>query len=277
MTAPVLDRVALHDGGSVMQGFTRTPAGGWIFTQVMQEGRFGKPHDWHMTHGDLTLTRLDSSGTILSWMYLKGFGHGQGISVQSATSQPWIWIEAVSQQGPDDFPDGFGTQIARFKWHPGATINHATDGVHLYDPLPGNWRLSPCLAGDLISVRYTTPSMAKRFAVYQVAGFLARDFTPLWTIDQPSVPGTPQGWALLPGGKQVAMLTGTAYSDTNPPPGNTFLTIFGKAGVVSRTFVNDGQGLSWREPEGVQAIGGRICYGFASGPADGRKASIYCQ
>jgi hypothetical protein len=277
--ALVLDRVRLHDAGSVMQSFARTSAAGtWITAQVMQDGRLGRSHAYHLRHGDLTLTHLSADGhQILSWMYLKGFGHGESISVQAAHPGLWIWTEAVSRQGPDEFPDGFGTQIARFRWAAGRTITPTSAGVRLFDPHPGTWRNAPSISGGFIAARYMLSNGTAAADVYTLGDFLNHRFTPVLHLPRPQPPGTGQGWALLPTADRIAWLTGDHYSAANPPPGDTKLTIYGTSGIISQEAILDGLGLSWREPEGVQATGGQLCYGFASGPADGRRASVYCQ
>jgi hypothetical protein len=243
----------------------------------MQDGRFGQSHTYHLQHGDLTLTHLDGGGRIMSWMYLLGFGHGETISVQAAHPGLWIWVEAVSARGPTAFADGFGTQIARFRWQAGATIRPLSPGVELYNPNPGTFHNAPSLrlADGLVAARYMTADAHEHTAVYELGGFLAHRYVPVRVLDRPSYPGTGQGWALMPGGETIARLTGDHYSPANPPPGDTQLTIYDAGGIVSQEPILDGLDLSWREPEGVQPAAGQICYGFASGPATGRRASIY--
>jgi hypothetical protein len=272
----VLDRVRLHDS-TVMQAFARTsPAGSWITAQVSQAGRGGHSHAYHVQHGDLTLTHLDATGRELSHMFLRGFGHGQSIAVQPAHPGLWIWVEAVSRRGPDSFPDGFGTQVARFQWEPGRTLWPGTDGVTLFDPHPGTWRVSPSVAGDLIGVKYLTTDGDAATSVHGLDVFQGGDYAPLRIIPRPAhLPPTGQGWALLDGGEQVAWLTGEHYSTSNPPPGDAVLTVYGAGGIVSQQPLTDGLGLSWREPEGIQVLGGEVYYGFAAGQAGRRRASIY--
>jgi len=264
-----------------MQSFARTStAGSWIFAQVMQAGRFGHSHAYHLEHGDLTLTHLSSDGRlILSWMYLKGFGHGEAISVQPAHPGLWVWLGAVSRQGPGANPDGFGTKIARFKWEAGKTITPSSPGVRLYNPHPGTWRNSVSISpgGGLIAARFLNDDGTAATDIYNLADFLARRYEPVLRIPRPPAAGVGQGWALLPSGDRIGWLTGTAYSESNPPPGNTKLTVYDAGGVISQTAITAGLGLTWREPEGLQSIGGQICYGFASGPSDARRASIFCQ
>jgi len=276
---PVLAGVALHDGGSVMQSFARTgPAGSWFFAQVMQEGRFGQSHAYHLEHGDLTLTHVSADGTRrLSYMYLRGFGHGEAMSVQWANPGIYVWIEAVSVQGPTDFADGFGTEIARFKWQPRATITPWSAGVRLFDPEPGQYRVAPGVdAGhNLITVRWMTAASVTSYSAYRLDAFTAGNFTPLYTIAAPPAPGTGQGWAMIPGGGSIAWLTGDHTSSSNPLPGDTLLTTFGAS--AGQLFLADSPGMTWREPEGVQFLSGQACNGWASGTSAARRANIWCR
>jgi hypothetical protein len=272
----ILNQARLHDG-TVMQAFARPSAtGSWYFAQVTEGGRFGQSHDFHLAHGDLTLTHLAADGTrVLSWMFLRGFGHGVSIATELDDGGAWIWIEAVSANDPDGVnPDGFGTKVARFRWKAGATITAAA--VALYDPHPRTLRNGPSLAGPLVAARYTTLDGEHATDVYGKAAFLARDFSePLAHLPKPPGMGTGQGWRLLPGGDRIALLTGDAYSPSNPPPGNATMTIYDAAGVVSSEHLTAGAALTWHEPEGVAIIGGRLCYGLASGDAGARRATVY--
>ena len=281
---PVLAGVTLRDKRSGMQSFARIPGGGWLFTQVTQ-GRPGTAR-WHSRRGDLTLSCVADDGSrVLSWMHLKGFGHGQSVSVQPATDGLRIWVEAVSVQGPDTNPNGYGTQIARFTWAPRRTITPWSPGVELYDPVPRCFRVSPSLsaADHLIGARYMTDDSKHHVAVYPLDRFLARDYTPVRVIAEPPPPPprpTPQGWALLPGGTRVVLLTGDHYPAAGPPPGNTKLKVYGAGGITQQA-VTDAPGLRFREPEGVQpGPAGQVCYGFASRPRRRRlsmRANIYCR
>jgi hypothetical protein len=259
-----------------MQGFARTsPDGTWIFAQVTQDGRFGRSEDWHHAHGDLTLTHVSEDGTrVLSWMYLKGFGHGQSVAITHAHPGLWIWLEAVAEPSG---ADAFGTRIARFKWSAGKTITPTSAGVELYDPNPGTSLNAPAIAGSLIAAQYRDTAGGVHVAVYPVAGFLARNYTATVRLTRPEPPGTSQGWGLLPGGTQVVWLTGTRTTGANPPPGNTFLTTWDAGGVTGQQLVTDAPGMAWREPEGVHIGGGLVCYGFASGEPGAHRANVYCR
>jgi len=269
MTANYLDQIPLHDS-TVMQGLAHVPSGGWVFSQISQDGRGGHDHAWHLAHGDLTLTRVTATGQITGWMYLQGFGHGH-IAVQETATHLWVWSEAVAS-------GGYGTRLTRFTWQPGHTLT--SSDVTKYAPNPSGVRHSPSLdaAGGLVADRYTRGGQIT-VAVYHLADFLRHSYPAIRRITQPSpAAGTSQGSAILPTGRRVAWLTGNAYSDSNPPPGNATLTIYGAGGVISRVLLTDGPGLSYREPEGVTVLAdGRVCYGFASGEPGARRASVYCQ
>jgi hypothetical protein len=136
------------------------------------------------------------------------------------------------------------------------------------------------LPHGLIGDRYVSPTDGHvRIAVYRLTDFLAHKYPALRRITVPDsvTAQVSQGWALLPGGAQVAYLTGAPYSAANPPPGNAKLTVFDATGVVSVTPLLEDATLEYREPEGVTVAGGRICHGFASGPAGARRASVYCR
>jgi hypothetical protein len=276
---PVLSGVALHDGGAVMQSFARTGAtGSWFFAQVMQEGRFGQSHAYHLARGDLTLTHVSADGTRrLSYMYLRGFGHGEAISVQWANPGIYIWIEAVSVQGPTSFPDGFGTKIARFRWAPRATITPYSAGVRLFNPRPGEYRVAPSVdvRHNLITVRWMTAASVTSYSAYRLDAFTAGNFTPLYTIAAPPAPGTGQGWAMIPGGGSADWLTGDHTSSSNPPPGDTLLTTFGAA--TGQLFLADAPDMHWREPEGLQFLAGQVCNGWATGTSATRLANVWCR
>lgn len=272
---PVITGVRLQDS-TVMQSFAQARVGGdWVTAQVMQDNRFGQTHDFHAEHGDLTLTHMSTDGKrILSWMYLHGFGHGQSFSVQLAHPGFWIYTEAVSIQGPTSTTDGFGTSIARFKWAARHSILPTSEEVDIYNPHPGTFHNSPSVNGSQIAVRYMTADKRLHVSIHDLADFLAHNYTPITTIDLPRMHGTNQGWTLLPM-MRIASLTGDPYSDSNPDPGDTILTVLDVNGIVELVPVMEARSLVWREPEGVHAEGDNVLNGFASGQAGARRANIY--
>lgn len=277
----VLDQIALHDS-TVMQGFAAAPGPSWIFSQLTQDGRAGLTGAQHAARGDITLTRAGPAGKIWGWMFLSGFGHGISVAVQPRPGGFWVWTETAAVPDVHDPAHGYGTKIARFAWAPGATLSMSSPGVEVFGPNPGatHQTVSLDLAHGLIAERYVSVTLGvPRIAVYRLADFTAHTYPALRRITvPPSVAAqTSQGWAILPGGTEVAYLTGDPYTGTNPPPGNAELTVFGAGGVVSVTPLTEGAGLVYREPEGVTVAAGRLCHGFASGPAGARRASIYCR
>ncbi|GAB3809066.1 phage baseplate protein [Micromonospora zhanjiangensis] len=68
--------------------------------------------------GDLCLTRLDLAGNELGHMYLTGFGHGVQIGAEPVGSSAFLWTEVDAVA--DDGTNGWGTQLARFRFVDGA-------------------------------------------------------------------------------------------------------------------------------------------------------------
>lgn len=275
----ILTGVTLAEPDTTMQGFARSSpvSGSWYFTQVIA------PYATHAPAGDLAMTHAAAAGAtgadIISTMTLKGFGHGQEFGIQPRDEGGvWVWIEAVAAAGPDDNPDGFGTKIARFKWAGGTTITPKSAGVTLFDPHPGTYRNAPMLGlpDQLIGVRYVTADGGEFADVYDLAAFTAGTYGPLRTIPRPAgVPPGAQGHALMPGGTAVMLLTGSPTDPaTNPAPGNTVLTVYDAAGILSQQAVTDLPGMTRREPEGVQIMNGLLFSGFASGGSGALAANL---
>lgn len=280
----ILRGVKLHDSGSNLQSFARqgVGAGSWFFAQVMQDGRFGETHDYHLRHGDLTLTRVTVDGSSqISYMYLRRFGHGVSMSIEGdPAGGVFVWIEAAAVQGPTASPDAWGTKVARVKWVNGATRWPSSAGVDLFDPFPSAYHVGPSLdvAASLITVRHMASDMSMSYTVFDLDAFKAGDYSsPLADIPTIRPPGPGQGWGMMPGGQSIAILTGRNTSAANPPPGDTELTTFDATGrVLYQKRLVDLPDLQWREPEGVQpfAMPGVVCNGWGSGPSTARVASI---
>jgi hypothetical protein len=279
----VLDQIALYDS-TVMQGVTGLPDGSWIFTQLTQDGRAGKTGRQHATAGDITLTRVGPAGRIWGHMFLLNSGHGIRVDTQPGPGGvPWVWTEthAVPDPPGTGIGDGYGTRIMRFPWRPGAVISETSPGVEVFGVNAGapHQSVSLDLAHGLIGDRYVSPTTGQpRIAVYRLADFLNHTYPAVRRITVPAEVAalTSQGWCLIPGdGTTVEYRTGDVYSASNPPPGNSTLWRFTEAGVTSRVSAPPKAGLTLGEPEGVSAKAGRLYFGFASGPAGARRASLY--
>ncbi|MBB6675697.1 hypothetical protein [Cohnella nanjingensis] len=100
---------------------------------------------------------------------------------------------------------------------------------------------------------------------------------------QPTTLGVFQGYCAY--GNYLYLLDGTSYSASNPSPGNTYLTTvdLNTGTQVDRFRTQAGVSLAYREPEGMairltdpnDESTGQLCFGFASGAAGARKATIY--
>jgi hypothetical protein len=264
-TAPtrVLTGVTLHDS-TVMQSMA-WDGQAWIFAQLQQDGRGGRTAAWHSAHGDLTLTRTGPAGGRLGYMFLDGFGHGVSIDAQRDSGGVWVWTETAAV-------GGYGTRIARFRWQPGLTLTPGQ--VQQYAPEPGGTHQTPSLVSGLAGVRYTGTDGRGHVAVYSYTGFTARRYAAVRNIPQPPLPGTFQGWSLLPAGAGVAWLSGDSAST---PPGNMTVTTTDDSGtVVSRDLVTVDAGLVFREPEGLTVKDGHLCAGIAYGEFGAKRANVYC-
>ncbi|WP_406329893.1 hypothetical protein [Streptomyces sp. NBC_00203] len=95
LTAPstMLLREVWLSGTRVLQSFAFDNTRGHIFAVQLVDGSLQLPGETQTYSGndrtaneDLCLIRLDTSGRILGTMYLRGFGHGVQISVESTNS-----------------------------------------------------------------------------------------------------------------------------------------------------------------------------------------------
>jgi hypothetical protein len=280
----VADRWALADP-TVMQSFAYDAVHRTFFFVQRTRGA-------SRTSGDLTITRLNASGRIRGAMRLRGFGHGVSIGVEPHAHRVFLWTEAVPRTMParvfDALPKAaravigngagasFGTKIARFRWRKGGTIRAHSAGVRIYRPNPHstNMTASVDMATRTITIRYLNPRGTFRYAVYRLPAFKHGSYAARRRFSEPRPTAVFQGWTARAG--LVFRLEGSAYSGTNPPPGDALVTAFTAEGVAAARTTAAGARLSYREPEGMATVRGKVCYGFASGPPGGRRASVYC-
>ena len=226
----VLSNVKLHDK-TVLQSFTYNRADGtWVFAQVMQDGRFGKSTMRHAKAGDLTLTKVSTSGDALGYMYLLGFGHGLSIGIEPSKSGTHLWTEARSRYMRalvSANANGYGTQIARFSWKSGATLRSSSSSVTHYGVNDGKPEQTPYVdaAANRIAVHYYSPGAKTfRWAIYPLDQFKKRRYHAIkrvtWPGDLATI--TNQGWAYVDD-STFLNFNGNAYSAVNPPPGNATL------------------------------------------------------
>ncbi|MGX1312127.1 hypothetical protein RKD24_002246 [Streptomyces calvus] len=271
--------VQLVDGDRRLPGETRTYSG-----------------DERSANGDLCVTRMDLSGNILGTMYLRGFGHGVQIGVESTDAGSFLWTETASVASQDSTGNytGWGSRLARFAFANGSVLTPDSPALTQH-------RLEDGVDRTTVTVDPTHQRLAVRcrvngtfrYRLYDLAAFTSGGRTTLADVPQPAdlQPGHPdtfQGFASF--GSHLYLLAGTQYGKDGSVEGtgNTFITCvdWNSGAVVEQELTKAGYSLPYREPEGMaiqipdpaapQAA--RLCSGFASVTSDTdsrKRASIY--
>ncbi|MGW1026231.1 phage baseplate protein [Streptomyces sp. NPDC002577] len=290
-------------GTRVLQSFAFDNTRGHLFTVQLVDGGLRLPGESQTytgaereANGDLCLTRLDTSGRILGTMYLRGFGHGVQIGVESTTAGSFLWTEtkAVQSQNSDGTYTGWGSRLARFKFANGTVLTPDSPAITQYSLGDGIDRTTVAL--DPVNNRLTVRcrvSGSFRYRLYDLAAFKSGGRTALADVAQPAdlQPGysdTFQGFATF--GSYLYLLAGTQYGTDGSvePDGNTYITCvdWNTGSVAEQSLTKAGYSLPYREPEGMaiqvpdpsNPQGARLCSGFASVTSDTdsrKKASIY--
>ncbi|MEV0431207.1 hypothetical protein [Micromonospora sp. NPDC050495] len=239
------------------------------------------PGATRVANGDLCVTQLDLAGNKITFMYLKGFGHGVGMGVEPVGSTAYLWTET-------DAVDQWGTAITRFKFTPGAVFTTSTSGLEKHRPVSGSTN-NTCVIDpttNRLILRHKVSS-GFRYNVYNLADVRARTYTPLASVAQPTTVGSArpfQGYTAL--GSYLYMLEGSGYGtyDSVEGTGNTYITVvdLNTGAQVDRGLTKAGYTLPFREPEGMaiqlptgDASSARLCFGFAGGDSGARTASVY--
>ncbi|MEV6562070.1 hypothetical protein AB0M22_40555 [Nocardia sp. NPDC051756] len=271
-SSEVLWRKALYDE-TVLQSFAFDNVNSHIYAVQVRNGADSG------AAGDLCLTKLSTAGVVLGHMYLLGFGHGVQIGVEPVGTSAYLWTEtdAVRVDG-----SARGSRIARFEFADGRTLTASSGESQKYTLVPGATNTTCALdpSTNRLVMRYAQAS-GFRYAVFDLKDVEAGGTTRLYDIATPDGLGTFQGYSAF--GNYLYLLTGNAYGDGNPAPGNTFITCVDlRTGAqVQRELTQAGKSLDYREPEGmaIQIVAGRprLCFGFASGVEKARLASIFCK
>jgi hypothetical protein len=262
-------RKALYDE-TVLQSFAFDNVNGHIYVVQVKNGAGSA------AAGNLCLTKLSLTGAILGQMYLMGFGHGVQIGVEPSGSSAYLWTET---DGASDGTNAWGRKLARFKFVNGQTLTTSSSALTKYAPIAGATSTTCAIdpSTNRLIMRYRLGG-APRYGVYNLSEVKAGNPTALFDVGQPDGLGVFQGYTAF--GQYLYLLDGTAYSASNPAPGNTYLTSvdLSTGNVVQRSFTAAWKSLDYREPEGMalQIAGGqpRLCFGFATGAAGARQASI---
>ncbi|WP_238846610.1 hypothetical protein [Nocardia arthritidis] len=275
LTAPsamLIRQRALHDR-TVLQSFAFDNDNGHIYAVQLKNGSGSG------AAGDMCLTKLSMSGEILGHMYLMGFGHGVQIGVEPAGSSAYLWTETDAAP-PGDGDVTQGNRIARFEFADGATLTTSSAELTKYTLVPGAIKTTPAIdpSTNHLTMRYEQAG-AFRYAVFDLAAVEAGSPTRLYDIAQPDGLGTFQGHTTY--GNYLYLLSGDPYSDSNPAPGNTYITSVDlRTGQrIQHELSRAGKSLDYREPEGmairIDSGAPHLCFGFASGQVGARVASIY--
>ncbi|QYX78022.1 Tat pathway signal sequence domain protein [Streptomyces akebiae] len=290
-------------GTRILQSFAFDNTRGHLFTVQLIDGGLRLPGETRTytgaerdANGDLCLTRLDLAGRILGVMYLRGFGHGVQIGVESTNSGSFLWTEtkAIQVTNADGTVDGWGSRLARFKFANGTILTPDSPALTQYSLESGVDRTTVAL--DPVHSRLTVRcrvSGAFRYRLYDLAAFKSGGRTTLADVAQPAdlQPGYTdvfQGFATF--GSYLYLLAGSQYGANGSvsPDGNTFITTvdWNTGTVVQQELTRAGYSLPYREPEGMaiqvpdpaNPQAARLCSGFGSvtSATDSRKkASIY--
>ncbi|MEU6393673.1 teichoic acid biosynthesis protein C [Streptomyces sp. NPDC046939] len=278
-----LTKVRLRHG-TVMQSFAFDEAHHCLYAlQVMQGGvrlpgeKRTYTHDERARNGDLCLNRLNYRGVLTGSMFLKGFGHGGAMGVERHGKGTRLWTEWDAHPA-----SGYGRGVCAFQFVDGRVLTRHSGRLATYHPVPGSTSNSVTIDGGRrrLLLRYKTQG-GPRFAVYDLARFVAREFRPLADFPQPDAHlGLPfQGMALT--GNTLYHLMGSGYGPHNPPAsgGNTYLgRVNWQTGVSQVDFPDrTAPHLSPREPEGlaVRHSNRRLYLGFTQGAPGHRRFSLY--
>ncbi|OXM83676.1 hypothetical protein [Paenibacillus rigui] len=234
-------------------------------------------------NGDLALTKLDMSGNKLGYMFLKGFGHGVQIGVETVGDTAYLWTETDSVAEKDGH--GWGTQLARFAFEDGKVLTPGSPELEKFSLVEGADRTTVNIdpANGLLTMRYRINN-AFHYGVYELEKVKRHVYEPVADVLQPSV-GTFQGFASY--GGYLYLLEGDAFGSngSTAPTGNTKITAvsLNTGEVVDKQLISAGDSLTYREPEGMaihlpdasHPQKAELTFGFASSFTPLRLANIY--
>ncbi|MDR6880573.1 hypothetical protein [Bacillus sp. 3255] len=243
--------------GTVLQSFAFDNVNGHTYTVQLMAGGLTLPGEAapvsganRSLNGDLALTQLDADGNKTGYMYLKGFGHGVQIGLETEDGVPYLWTETNSVA---EGKDGWGTVITRFKFENGKILTPQSPELQKHVLVQGADRTTVNIdaANELLTMRYRKDG-AFHFGVYALEDVKRNRYEPIADVVQPSV-GTFQGFASY--GQYLYLLEGSSYGSSGSvePVGNTYITTvdFNTGEVVDKQLITAGSDLSFREPEGL--------------------------
>jgi hypothetical protein len=254
---------------TIQQSFAFDPEDDRLFVAQLLAGSPGSA-------GDLRINELDRHGRLVGAMTLLGYGHAVSFATQPVRRGLYLWTEGEANG------NGYGTVLKRFRWEDGATLARDDPRAVTFRPVPEALETTCAIdhARGRMAVRYHTEA-GKRIAIMKLSDVAAGGAPDRYAdVAQPAGLGTFQGYALH--GDDLYTIDGNSYSDTNPYPGNTYLSrIDCRTGeLIERVHCRAADDLDFREPEGV-AVGSspsgapRLYLGFASGVGGDRRSNLY--
>jgi hypothetical protein len=236
-------------------------------------------------HGDLCLTRLDRTGTVLGHMFLTGFGHGVQIGVEPSPHGAYLWTETKAIA--DDGVHGWGSVLGRFPFVDGAILTPDSPSLRQYAPVPGADRTTAATdpVHGTLTMRHRVDGHF-RYALYLLPQLRAGVVKPIAEVAQPDVLATDfQGYATY--GRYLYLIEGNAFGHPGSvsPTGNTVVTrVRWTDGVVEgRQLMTVANDMRFREPEGMAIQLGpdgapRLAFGFAEtiSATDSHKIATVC-
>ncbi|MBT2543296.1 signaling protein [Streptomyces sp. ISL-44] len=268
--------------GRVHQQVAFEPVSGLAYvSQLISDGRqladepTAVPGVERDRRGDLCINEVAPDGSVRAVMFLRGVGHGGGLGVEVAEGRTWLWLETDADPVTEGF--GCGKRIGRVAFTPDAIIDAGSSSIEVFDPVPGSSHTTPSLDVEhgRIGVRHGPPG-AEEYRVYDLDAFRRRAFTPLYTF--PARYRT-QAWCLY--GNVLYQNEGSAYSATNPVPGNSWWNVYDvtTGQMVERRFNTTALQLSHRETESITVRatpnGPQLVFGFATQEPGPRRMALY--
>jgi phage baseplate assembly protein W len=249
--------------------------------------------------GDLMVTRLNAAGAQTGRMYVRGAGHGWGVTAEPVEDETFLWMETAAVR---DGTYAWGTQVGRFRFVDNGLVDSGNSRINdpitqpdppapqwfrvpveSYDPVPGMLRVTASVdvSTNRIIVHYKDANQGRFFLMYALGDFLARDFAPISGFAT-NIPAGNTYHNFVLWGRYLYELEGSYYVDPgNLAPGNTYVVVsdVSTGALVERVHQVQQPQLEYREPETLAvrstADGMQLVLGFALGDAGARRIVLY--
>jgi hypothetical protein len=228
-----------------------------------------------LANGDVSVSCLDYSGQLRSWMYLRGWGHPVALGVEPVGSAVYLWFGTDSVTNSSGV--GYGRRVGRVLFAPGTVVDYPSTAIEVHNPVPGSQGVSvslDTLNRTLLMRAYVNGSA--RYYLYGLDAFRAHNYSPVYNRAEKGIADVFQGQTHY--FDQVYRVEGRSGGVTAAP---TYLSRFdlpsGK--MTQRSLSTAASDLTFREPQGVsvQRSPLRLHMGIADGQVGARNISLYYQ